>query len=453
MKALGIRSVPRLVLRFSLLASIALFSSCPLPYEFSGEGASGGLSRDPSSPDVTAPVAVTYTQASGPSGSVGDGDSATTGSDTTITLSTPTENAVIYYTIGGTGITSFSQARRIEGSKGTLDLRIDNPGAGNSQKTLEIHAVAVGPGMYPSPAISASVTLDYYVAPRAIVSPVGLSNATLPQTRTGVLLYAIEVVIEGEGNTIEGLTFRLGGSLDAGDIRRMQLWLSDDPVIDGSDTLIANFFSNAGYSSGETVSFAPSRSLDPGTHYLLITTTVDSFATLGNSIFIEGVNLSDISFPNTLTIEGPTTLPPGPVIAFSLGSDGYTKVNQTIIYDRIFALSNLTINGVAATSRTVPVGQPVTLVFDFQSTAGGTFCPGCVVQAYAGIRGVAGGCVSTFTGYSSTATGYQLSFTPSKPGLYYLTLGSTLDFSCQPNPENRVAYFDGNQNFAVVIAQ
>jgi hypothetical protein len=443
----------RFVRRISLLASIALFSACPLPYEFSGEGASDALSRDPASPDVTAPVAVAYTQASGPSGSIANGSNATTGSDTTVTLSTATENAVIYYTTDGTEIDSFSQARRIEGSEGSLDLRIDDPGAGNSQKTLDVHEVAVGPGMYPSPVTSASVTVDYYVPPRAIVSGVALNDATLPQARTGALLYALEVVVEGAGNTIEGLTVRLGGSLDAGDVRRMQLWLSDDSAIDGSDTLIANLFSNAGYTSGATVSFAPSRALDPGTHYLLITTTIDSLATAGNSIFIEGVNLSDISFPNTLTVEGPTTLPAGPVVAFSQGTDSYAKVSQTSIYDRILTLSNITINGLATTSRTVPVGEPVSLVFDFQSTAGGTYCPSCIVQVYAGIRGVAEGCVSDFVGYNFSVTGYQLSFTPTEPGLYYLTLGATLDFNCQPNPENRVGYFDGNQNFAVVIAQ
>ena len=79
----------------SLIPLCVLLTSCPLPYDFSGEG-SGTSTTDPSTPRITAPVTVTYAEQGGTSGVVpAPPASITTTRDTTVTLATETEDAVI----------------------------------------------------------------------------------------------------------------------------------------------------------------------------------------------------------------------------------------------------------------------------------------------------------------------------------------------------------------------
>ena len=52
-----------------------LLAGCPLPYDYKAPGASNSQASDPSSPEVTAPVVVSYSVQGGPSGTVADGGS------------------------------------------------------------------------------------------------------------------------------------------------------------------------------------------------------------------------------------------------------------------------------------------------------------------------------------------------------------------------------------------
>lgn len=443
----------RLVRYGGLLLFVTLLTGCPLAFQYSGEGAAGTLERDPSSPDVTSMVSFSYTQSDGPNGSIADGAAASTISDTTLTLATATDNAVIYYTDDGTSISDFESAKRIDGSSGDVDVRIADPLPGGDTKTVEISAIAVGPGMRPSPETSVTVTVDYPLLHRAVISEVGVDLDAVGQAETRVVLYALRIDVEGEISNFTGLTIEIGGTADQYDFRRLQLWGSDDPVLDGTDLLYSSAFDTNGYTSGTRVTLGADTDLDPETHFLLVSTTVDSIATPGNTVSIGPVALADIGLPDTPSVEGPDPLPAGPTAQIVDGTNQYAMVGSRTYFSRRFSLSNITINGVQATDVTVPVGDPVTFAFDFASEQAGTFCPGCVVQAYAGIRGVAGQCVADFGGYSTTTSGSQLTFTPTEPGLYYLTLGGSLDFNCLANPENRVSYFDGDLNFAVVRAQ
>lgn len=98
---------------------------------------------------------------------------------------------------------------------------------------------------------------------------------------------------------------------------------------------------------------------------------------------------------------------------------------------RAVTFSNLSLNSGGNTAQVNP-GSTVSISFNWSSAQGGSYCPGCVVQLYVGINGAFTQCLTSgFGGY--TASGSQnFSFTaPTTPGIYYITLGGTLHFSCQ----------------------
>ena len=146
----------------SLVAlSVALLTGCPLPYEFSGEGAGQFTANDPSSPSVTAPVQIAFSESAGPSGTIPNGQSATTNSDTSITLFSDTPNAVIYYTRDGSSPNP--QGNATQRFDGAIGLAIADPTVNNATASITINALAVGPNMRPSPTTGATVTVTYQI--------------------------------------------------------------------------------------------------------------------------------------------------------------------------------------------------------------------------------------------------------------------------------------------------
>jgi hypothetical protein len=135
----------------------AMSAGCPLPFDYNGQGAGSSNSADPSSPVMTVPVVVTYSEQGGTSGTIANGDSLYTGLTTTVTLSTTTQNAAIYYTDDGTPVTKLDLAKKIDGSSG--DITVNRT---TSLKSLDIHAIAIGPNMHPSPAVHAVVSVSPY---------------------------------------------------------------------------------------------------------------------------------------------------------------------------------------------------------------------------------------------------------------------------------------------------
>jgi uncharacterized repeat protein (TIGR02543 family) len=75
---------------------------------------------------------------------------------TTITLSTETEHAVIYYTSDGSPLTTLTSANRMKESHGIITL---DP---STVQTLDIYAMAVGPSMLPSTVVHAVVSVSPY---------------------------------------------------------------------------------------------------------------------------------------------------------------------------------------------------------------------------------------------------------------------------------------------------
>ena len=145
-----------------------LLVGCPLPLEFSGNGVRGITGTT-----VTAPVTFSYTETTGKTGAIANGASHTAGADTTITLTTKTLGAVIYYTIDGSGILDLKTAKRINASSGSLFVPLTTVG-----EQRAISAVAVGPNMRPSPITTAKVEVTsthpttYGVTYNANLSPI-----------------------------------------------------------------------------------------------------------------------------------------------------------------------------------------------------------------------------------------------------------------------------------------
>ena len=133
-----------------------MMAGCPLPFEYNGQNAGNAHTSDPSTPDITASVVVSYSEQGGSSGTVTDGVPFVSSKTTVVTLSTRTANAVIFYTDDGT-IPTIATAKRMSSSSGQITLtRTD------SVQTLDIYAIAIGPNMLPSQAAHATVRVSPY---------------------------------------------------------------------------------------------------------------------------------------------------------------------------------------------------------------------------------------------------------------------------------------------------
>ena len=187
-----------------VFALLTLLSSCPLPYDFSGEGAGDKVSSDPSSPHITAPVTISYSEDGGASGTLIDGGAHVSAVTTTVTLSTETENAVIYYVDEGENLTSFGAAKRIDGSTGSITIA-----RSTGVEILDIRAVAVGSGMLPSPVVHGTISVSAF--PILTVST-DFEEVTESGHETAFRVHSSEVL--GADLTVN---LRTGGTYEAGE--------------------------------------------------------------------------------------------------------------------------------------------------------------------------------------------------------------------------------------------
>ena len=103
-----------------------MMAGCPLPFEYNGQNAGNAHTSDPSTPDITASVVVSYSEQGGSSGTVTDGVPFVSSKTTVVTLSTRTANAVIFYTDDGT-IPTIATAKRMSSSSGQITLTGPTP--------------------------------------------------------------------------------------------------------------------------------------------------------------------------------------------------------------------------------------------------------------------------------------------------------------------------------------
>jgi outer membrane protein OmpA-like peptidoglycan-associated protein len=109
------------------------------------------------------------------------------------------------------------------------------------------------------------------------------------------------------------------------------------------------------------------------------------------------------------------------------------KINDA---SRELTFSDVTINGKETTYLAVRKGETVKISTRVSSKKNGDYCPGCIVQIYWGINGYTSVCAKSFYGYqfSSKKSTHQFE-APMEEGIYYITMGSTLDYSCKNNIE------------------
>ncbi|MGD0724760.1 MAG: chitobiase/beta-hexosaminidase C-terminal domain-containing protein [Spirochaetia bacterium] len=208
---------------------VALAAGCPLPYQYSKEGWAGNASAvDPSSPGITAGPTLSYS-ASAEGGTISNTETATTSSDTTITLQTATPGSVIYYTIDGTTPDPRASQTSRYVPRTPLTLAITTPTVDDSSRSLTVKASAIGPNMKPSLVMSATVNLQYPQAAMPIFSipgdtytadqSLGLSTTTEGATiyytmmsgqgpaprpvpgQAGTLPYSGSILVSGPSNT------------------------------------------------------------------------------------------------------------------------------------------------------------------------------------------------------------------------------------------------------------
>lgn len=101
---------------------------------------------------------------------------------------------------------------------------------------------------------------------------------------------------------------------------------------------------------------------------------------------------------------------------------------------RQITFSGVTMNGIATTYLAVEKGASVTIKTVVESRKDGSYCPDCIVQIYWGIRGYTSVCAKSFHGYQfNQKKSVQKFNAPLKDGIYYITMGATLDYSCKNN--------------------
>ncbi len=101
---------------------------------------------------------------------------------------------------------------------------------------------------------------------------------------------------------------------------------------------------------------------------------------------------------------------------------------------RELTFSDVTMNGQKTTYLAVQKGATVKIKTRIASKKNGDYCPGCIVQIYWGIRDYTSVCAKSYYGYEFNKKKSTHKFTaPMKDGIYYITMGGSLEYSCKNN--------------------
>jgi outer membrane protein OmpA-like peptidoglycan-associated protein len=118
--------------------------------------------------------------------------------------------------------------------------------------------------------------------------------------------------------------------------------------------------------------------------------------------------------------------------------------------NRQVTFSNCTINGKKTNVVYVQKGESIAMQVNMKVIRNGDYCPSCIVQLYWGINNYVSTCAVSFYGYEVSAMNSTQNFkAPDKDGVYYVTLGGTLDYSCK-NTRQRPEC-DPKWAFAVIV--
>ncbi len=102
--------------------------------------------------------------------------------------------------------------------------------------------------------------------------------------------------------------------------------------------------------------------------------------------------------------------------------------------NREITFSDVTINGEETTYLAVNPGEEIKMTTRITSKRDGDYCPACIVQVYWGIRNYTSVCAKSFRAYNMRKKKSKHTFTaPVSPGIYYITMGGSLEYSCKNN--------------------
>lgn len=129
---------------------------------------------------------------------------------------------------------------------------------------------------------------------------------TAPQGTTNKVLYQMQADITVGNALLTGITAQTGGFYAASDITNFRLIVSTDAVLDGSDPVLSTISTSTG--PGQTLAFTGLGQNLPvnTTRYLFITATISGCATLANTISVNSIPLSNITFGNPSTVKNGT---------------------------------------------------------------------------------------------------------------------------------------------------
>ena len=169
----------------AFIVSVAiLFSSCPLPFEFSprDDVAGGNATNDPANPSITAPpTCIVISQITGE-------ELTTIDNDALLFLESTTRGAVIYYRIIDPSELADPPMPQ-PGADGTEVYDPSNPPSVSGHlTTFAFVAVAIGPNMYPSVLMAAEVQVVYAMAATPQFSPT-------PGTSSNPEVYPTDIMV------------------------------------------------------------------------------------------------------------------------------------------------------------------------------------------------------------------------------------------------------------------
>lgn len=100
--------------------------------------------------------------------------------------------------------------------------------------------------------------------------------------------------------------------------------------------------------------------------------------------------------------------------------------------NREITFSEVTMNGQKTTYLEVEKGATVKIKTRIESRPNGDYCPACIVQVYWGIHDYTSVCAKSFYGYNFKKKKSKHEFqAPMKDGIYYITMGGSLEYSCK----------------------
>lgn len=141
------------------------------------------------------------------------------------------------------------------------------------------------------------------------------------------------------------------------------------------------------------------------------------YASANNTTLNNGGNTANgFAYITYTTCSLPTNLP-----------DPYTRT----ISSRQITITNANINSTGNNVDFVSPGESMTLSFNYSISQNGSYCPGCIVQYYVGIYGFWNECFRNSGGYCNCSGSETYTINaPTTPGIYYFTVGRTLNFTC-----------------------